>query len=470
MDIQGAGCLLVSTDVSARQRYGDDEMKVANFLPLVCVVAWLHALAMAQGGWTQATSSGASPAGRYGHAMAFDHQRGKIVLFGGANGVGTPLGDTWEWDGVSWVQVATTGPAARFGHAMAYDSLRGRTLMFGSYWPYYLPDTWEWDGATWTLVNNSGPASLQDYAMAYDSQRGKVVLCGGGSQCETYEWHAGNTSWVYVGTLWSHYLSIAMVYDSQRAKTLLYGSGLGSGTWEWDGVSWTPVSLGGYPNISPPGRADTALAYDSNRRQAVLFGGYTTGVYYGDTWEWNGYNWLPRVQSPISPPAQGWHAMTYDSQRQRTVMVGTGGHWEWTGSPGVASTFGSACGSPPLALSPVVASAPTTNSTAQATVANIPSSLAFLALGWSRTTAGPFQLPVPLAGYGMTGCYMLTSTEVVGEPTTATGSTTASYSLQIPNAGNLIGVHLYLQAWAVAPGANPANIIVSNGLDWLIGY
>ena len=37
------------------------------------------------------------------------------------------------------------------------------------------------------------------------------------------------------------------------------------------------------------------------------------------------------------------------------------------------------------------------------------------------------------------------------------------------NWGSLIGVPLYLQGWAPAPGANPAGVIVSNGIEWFIG-
>ena len=46
------------------------------------------------------------------HAMAYDSVRGKTVLFGGAIGSGY-AGDTWEWDGATWTQVAAGGPAAR---------------------------------------------------------------------------------------------------------------------------------------------------------------------------------------------------------------------------------------------------------------------------------------------------------------------------------------------------------------------
>jgi hypothetical protein len=40
--------------------------------------------------------------------MAYDRNRGRIVLFGGINDINLPpqLTDTWEWDGTSWTRVA----------------------------------------------------------------------------------------------------------------------------------------------------------------------------------------------------------------------------------------------------------------------------------------------------------------------------------------------------------------------------
>jgi hypothetical protein len=69
----------------------------------------------------------------------------------------------------------------------------------------------------------------------------------------------------------------------------------------------------------------------------------------------------------------------------------------------------------------------------------------------------------------MPGCSLLHSAEVTGQPTTSTGSGTATYAFAIPNNAALVGFHVYLQAWAWAPGANAANVIVSNGLDWQVG-
>jgi len=47
------------------------------------------------------------------------------VLFEAWDGYGD-LGDTWEWNGVDWMQrTPENKPYSRSDHAMAYDSVRG---------------------------------------------------------------------------------------------------------------------------------------------------------------------------------------------------------------------------------------------------------------------------------------------------------------------------------------------------------
>lgn len=194
-------------------------------------------------GWVEPRLSG-----RNAHAMAYDSARGVTVLFGG----GDALHDTWEWDGTTWTQRATTGPAGRIWHAMAYDSARRATILFGGFdWnlggtSIYYGDTWEWDGATWTLRSEDGPVARCNHALCYDSRRGVTVLAAG-----------------------------------------RYGFDLAD-TWEWDGASWVQRADG-----VPLERREHAMVYDSVRRTAVLFGGSTdVGGHYadplGETWEWDG--------------------------------------------------------------------------------------------------------------------------------------------------------------------------------------
>ena len=90
--------------------------------------------------WTQKEDIGPSP--RYGHAMAYEAARQRVVLFGGSgfggSGSSGLLNDTWGWDGAAWTQLADMGPPARRNHAMAYDESRHRLVLFGGYTPGYV--------------------------------------------------------------------------------------------------------------------------------------------------------------------------------------------------------------------------------------------------------------------------------------------------------------------------------------------
>jgi hypothetical protein len=173
------------------------------------------------------------------------------------------------------------------------------------------------------------------------------------------------------------------------------------------------------------------MAYDSVWGKVVMFGGYNSN-HFNDTWEYDGGTTTPG---------------TY---------------------PSSAAVYGSGCGSPALAFSPTAN--PIIGTTAGALISNAPTSFAGVTMGWSNShLAGVPLLPMDLAFIGMPGCSMLVSNEVFGLPTTPLTATTLQFDYAIPYAPYLLGTHVYVQAYCVAPSANPLQIIVSNGIDWLIG-
>jgi hypothetical protein len=105
--------------------------------------------------------------------MVYDSKREVVVLFGN--------GQTWEWAGGDWMQrhPANSPPAVRL-HAMAYDAQLGRTVLFSGQQAPYEKDTWFWDGVDWTRLQTSVlPLERETHAMAFDAARGNVVLFGG---------------------------------------------------------------------------------------------------------------------------------------------------------------------------------------------------------------------------------------------------------------------------------------------------
>jgi hypothetical protein len=196
--------------------------------------------------WRQIATPG--PPARTTHQMVYDSRRRRVVLFGGSSG-SQMLGDTWEWDGERWTQMATTGPAPRTLHGLAYDTKRGRTVLFGGT-SVLAPDapshgdTWEWDGVRWTEVKTTGPSARDHVSMAYDPVRGTTVLHGGGLGPVD----PGET-WAYDGTKWTRITASGprrryarLEFDAGSQSLLLYGGfdtqpsnelwRLRGGTWE----------------------------------------------------------------------------------------------------------------------------------------------------------------------------------------------------------------------------------------------
>ena len=131
----------------------------------------------------------------------------------------------------------------------------------------------------------------------------------------------------------------AMAYDSDRKMAVMFGGYYSydsteknyGDTWEWNGSMWTEASKTG-----PTPRRDHAMAYDSARKKVVLFGGYNGSSYYGDTWEWDGSSWTS--VSTTGPDPRAKHAMAYDAARGEVILFGgeTPSHendtWAWNGS------------------------------------------------------------------------------------------------------------------------------------------
>ena len=434
--------------------------------------------------WTQRSTTG--PSGRTEHAMAYDSGRHVAVLFGGDTTSGL-AGDTWEWNGSVWIPyLFTPGPSARAEHAMAFDEQRGVSVLFGGQAGMFNGDTWTWDGTAWSQVSITGPTARSGHAMAYDAQADEIVLIGG-----EYPVSQSGSYWA-PGPMFQncHLATWSITYAVQLADV-----------WSWDGTGWASKTTS-----TSQVRAGHAMVHDVLGERLLIIGGRDDqAVFHAGNigpppptcW------WTPGSAGYVSTNVQtlrdtfgswnrgsDWHALgsnssafrdhavVYDRARSRSVMFGgwdhigncTGRTYEWHGAPGIATSYGTGCGSPPLDLSPNTNQPPTIHTTGQVLLTNTPSALTFLLIGWSNSSFGAFSLPLPLAGYGMTGCELLQSANSGSIPVVLTGPHSATFDFPIPNWPELIGLTMYLQAWAHAPGQNAGNTIASNGIRWQIGF
>jgi hypothetical protein len=302
------------------------------------------------------------PAGHSG-AMVYDSGRKKVVMFGGATAPGNA---TWEWDGElgAWElrqQMAGERPSRRYGHAMAYDAARAKVVMYGGIDESggSNAETWEWDGAaeTWTKKNPGPNPSRWGHAMAYHAGMSRIVLFGGsyrhptlgdGDLFDIWEYDGAADSWVNktypLPPSWPRARrGHALAYDAARFVTVMYGgevlvlSGPATDLWEWDSTTnlWTDRTPVIAADPWPGPRAWHGLAYDGER--VVLFGGAAPNL-----WDWNGTSWRDLSAGTAAapwPPPRARAPLAWDTLRKVLVvsgaatMVGSNALadlWEWS--------------------------------------------------------------------------------------------------------------------------------------------
>ena len=381
------------------------------------------------------------PTARTGASLAFDPGRGRVIMFGGRLQVEDEItwsSRTWEWDGTTWVSNLTGTPNARWLAGMTLDTLKQRIVLFGGEDTAGTPlgDTWElaaripitqqptsvvtnfgqnaaftigatgsnlgyqWrrngvalvndariSGATsanlfisqvglqdegsydvvisslcgqevsqqaslsvsscpssWQDLSVAGPSARWVSAAAADVPRKQIVLFGGRSNAAGDR--LGDT-WIWNGNGWAQRPVSGPSARSDHAMAslgsgvLLFGGRDTPGninlndTWYWNGTAWTLLN----PAHKPPARAGHSMTYDSVRNRVVLFSGVLNGdVFATDTWEWDGTDWTQVATS--GPAGRFAFQMTFDVGRGRTVMFGGAlfyglvftDTWEWDGA------------------------------------------------------------------------------------------------------------------------------------------
>jgi len=291
--------------------------------------------ALADAGWRVADHV---PVPRRYHAAAFDVKRGQMVVFGGVYGQDISnriLGDTWLWNGSVWVQQTglETAPRARFGHAMAFDEDRGQTVVFGGTADdgSEPDDTWLWGGTAWEEKGGlpTRPFSVALPAMAYDPVRKEMVMFGGS--------HLGqdqDTTWTWNGSIWIEKSDLpvkptprhgaAMAFDRGTGQMMMFGGVHNhvvlSDTWVWNGETWKEIT--GLEQ-QPEARRFHAMAGDSYKRNVVLFAGvWNDGEPANDTWVWQEGTWFKPANQGSDPPTRAALSMVYDTSRKKTVAFG----------------------------------------------------------------------------------------------------------------------------------------------------
>ena len=259
-------------------------------------------------------------------AAAFDRHAGRLLVFGGWNGV-TPTNGVWaltpgatpRWQRLCDATSCGTPPSARRAAQAVYDPIRRRLLVFGGLDTQYRNDTWELtlDGApAWRQLPPVGPQppARGGHSLVYDRR--------------------GRRAWLFGGTT--------------------SGPDLGD-TWTFDLATdtWTALTPSACAAGCPPARSGAVLVHDLREDRLVLHGGWESGPnrYPRDTWTLENLGEAPvwaRAQIDSEAPKRRYFGVgAYDRETRRLLEFGGGigatalrtppcSTWACaTGSPGV---------------------------------------------------------------------------------------------------------------------------------------
>jgi N-acetylneuraminic acid mutarotase len=260
--------------------------------------------------WTELNPSW-GPARRLNSAMVYDSDNQLIILFGGNSiTAGWELDDTWIYDiqTNSWsLSYSITRPPGRSDHAMAYDPNTKKTILFGGMrdvgdTTYLLNDTWAFDYETdtWTeLEPTIAPQERYGTRMIYNSVDNKIVLYGGNSfnnmtdDSQLWTFNVNTTTWepLNSGESSGARYWYGLSFNANQNELIVFGgTGLGmevaqqSDTWvySFNTNQWTNVTT----NIHPPVSSLQFMVYNEEYKKVILFGGenFESGDIFGDVW------------------------------------------------------------------------------------------------------------------------------------------------------------------------------------------
>jgi hypothetical protein len=247
------------------------------------------------------------PAARSGYAMAYDANRGTVVLYGGQDTASARLGDTWEWAGGAWRQLNIPGPSARMNAAMAYDAAKKLIYLFGGRAETgSVNDLWTYDGKSWSKINtSSAPPPRQLGTMAFDKQQSQFVLFGGmDAKRNTLgdTWILKNNEWTAVTTKGpSPRASQCMTYNDNLGVVVMYGGYINDAAskefWKFKDGAWQAIE-----NPDGPPRLHSAIAYNTEKESMLMFGGFNDEVRTNELWEYANNKWTMIAQDKNKMP------------------------------------------------------------------------------------------------------------------------------------------------------------------------
>ena len=141
-----------------------------------------------------------SAAARHYYGLAYDTVSDRVLLWGGFIGKEVKDSRIWSYDFIAntWSELAPeSGPEPRWYHALAYDEDTDRFVVFGGMddgdtetWAY------DYDSNTWVELHPDGtPSKLSRMPMVYIPEMRRMVLFGG--QLDSRQYTYSDATWLY---------------------------------------------------------------------------------------------------------------------------------------------------------------------------------------------------------------------------------------------------------------------------------
>jgi hypothetical protein len=288
----------------------------------------------------------ADPGLLLGARAVFSKKLGAVVMYGGDHAHGLPPPDPsaalWSYDGRAWRRLCdpcSPGPGALFAPAMAYDSKRDRVVLYGGADKVgTTSELWAWDG-TWTQIETPvagiSPGRRAQSQMAYDPRRDRIVLFGGivddnfnRYDASVFELDGDQWSAVSVtgdqppgiggagqAALWNPVTEQIDVLEDQGP-----GVDASDATWSWNGSAWSKL-CGPCTGIA---RRDASIVFDPSPPRTYEIGGYdgVRSTEIAGTWQRDGSG--TRMVS-MQPDKRDSVAVAYDAARDAYVLYGGNG-------------------------------------------------------------------------------------------------------------------------------------------------
>ncbi len=315
-------------------------------IPLVLII-FLLGSAFAQAlQWTEIHTDTAPPA-RRSHAMVYDPDNRVVIMFGGYSN-GTHIGDTWVFDVQShkWKKMQPeNSPSPRAATTLVYDPDNKDVILFGGFahgHDVVFNDTWSYNYKTdtWSDLKAANPPDQRaSYGSAYDSKRHNILLFGGFTELgyfnDVWTYSPKDNSWTKVttsGDLPDPRGAMGFVYDSKNDVFIMFG-GFSDGGWFNDTWIFNPNTNEWKkmnPQSSPP-PVRTRMIYDESIGRSIFFGGDVADVSdeearpipYSETWSYDFMtNKWERLELAGKPAARALNGIAFDQSSQSIIVFG----------------------------------------------------------------------------------------------------------------------------------------------------